>query len=223
MTRKPPARNANPIDRACIAAYRAAYALDDDGRVVLIPGGDLAAATAALKTLAERYLPLAYSERDLHAPSVDHASTESILWEALGIKSFAYDPDRAALASWLRVVVRNALIDLARLPRTPDLGAETLLDETVATPDNREDEDVFTDLLRAIHVLTSRDADGVLLREVIDVRIIEPARRGVAPESVAHIQRAHDLTNHRARTVVERAEEIAREAAARIGLAARTS
>ena len=225
MPRKPHPRNANPIDRACIAAYRAAYALDDDGkRVVLIPGGDLAAANAGLKRLAERYWDLALGERDNHAPTIDAATVESELWDALGgAKSFTYDPDRASLAAWLRTVLRNALINLARHPRFPALGAETLLDETVAAPDDREDEDVFSDLLRAIHVLTSRDVDGDLLREVIDVRIIEPARRGVAPESIAHIQRAHDLPRHRAREVVGRAEEIARDAAANIGLAIRTS
>lgn len=215
---KAPARRANPRDAGDIALYRAAYARDGK-HVVLRPGADRAAAHAALTRLVKNYLPLALGVRDLHAVTIDDHTVESVLWDALGgVKSFTYDPSRASLAAWLRTTVTNALIDEGRLLTAR---AHDELDE--ATPADERDDDAFADIVRAIDAILSGKPDADLLRAVIDERVLQPARRSVPPTKVADLSREHGLTRMQARIVVERAEQIARDAATKIGLRSRTS
>lgn len=214
-----PARRANLTDAADIATYRAAYARDGK-RVVLRPGADRASAHQALSRLVKRYLHLALSIRDLHAVTLDNHTAESVLWDALGgVKSFSYDPSRASLAAWLRTVVKNALIDEARLLTSR---AHDEIDEAMPTATDDGD-DLFLDLVRAIDAMLVGEPRAALTREVIEARILDPARRNVPPTKLTDLARQHDLSISQARTIVDRAEKVVRDAAAEIGLSPRIS
>lgn len=213
-----PTRRANPADTVDIALYRDVYARD--GKRVVRPEANRAAAHAALSRLVKRYLPLALSIRDLHTPPLDDHTVESVLWDALGgAKSFTYNPDRASLAAWLRTTVRNALIDEARLLTSR---AHDELDEAMPTATDDGD-DLFLDLVRAIDAMLVGEARAELTREVIEARVLDPARRNVPPTKLTDLAREHDLSISQARTIVDHAEKVVRDAAAEIGLSPRIS
>lgn len=212
-----PTRRANPNDAADIATYRAAYARDGK-RVVLRPGADRAAAHAALSRLVKRYLPLAQSIRDLHTPTLDDHTAESVLWDALGgVKSFVYDPTRASLAAWLRTTIKNALVSEARL-----LSARAHDEIDDATPAAAHEDDTFLiDLFVAIDAILATEPRRDAIREAARRRVVEPAIRGHRAPSRAEIADALGLSEDVTRTVTDRAEEVVREAAQKMGLVAR--
>lgn len=212
-----PARRANPADAADIATYRAAYARDGK-RVVLRPGADRASAHQALSRLVKRYLPLARSIRDLHTPTLDDHTAESALWDALGgVKSFSYVPDRAPLAAWLRTVAKNILVSESRL-----LSARAHDEIDESTPAEAHEDDIFLiDLFVAIDAILATEPRRDAIREAARRRVVEPAIRGHRAPTRAEIADALGLSEDVTRTVTDRAEEVVREAAQNLHLAAR--
>lgn len=212
-----PARRANPADAADIATYRAAYARDGK-RVVLRPGASRASAHAALSRLVQRYLPMALGIRDLHTPTLDDHAVESVLWDALGgVKSFVYDPARASLAAWLRTVLRNALISEARLLSAQ---AHDEIDEAMPV-EGHEDDHFLIDIFVAIDAILATEPRRDAIREAARRRVVEPALTGHRAPSRAEIASALGLSEDVTRTVTDRAEEVVREAAQKMGLVAR--
>lgn len=212
-----PARRANANDAEDIATYRAAYQRDGK-RVVLRPGSNRASAHAALSRLVQRYLPLALSIRDLHTPTLDDHTAESVLWDALGgVKSFVYDPTRASLAAWLRTVLHNALISEARLLSAQ---AHDEIDEAMPV-EGHEDDHFLIDLFVAIDAILATEPRRDAIREAARRRVVEPALTGHRAPSRAEIADALGLSEDVTRTVTDRAEEVVREAAQKLGLHAR--
>lgn len=213
-----PARRANPTDAADIATYRAAYARDGK-RVVLRPGANRAAAHAALSRLVQRYLPMALGIRSRVAPTLDDHTAESVLWDALGgVKSFVYDPTRASLAAWLRTVLHNSLISEARLLSAQ---AHDEIDEAMPAAETHEDDIFLIDLFVAIDAILATEPRRDAIREAARRRVVEPALTGHRAPSRAEIADALGLSEDVTRTVTDRAEEVVREAAQKMGLVAR--